>query len=66
LVWEDAPAGVVAAKAASMACIAVPEPGEGAHPAFGLADLVVDSLVDVDDVSLDEIARRHFAWGAER
>ena len=50
LVWEDAPAGVVAAKAASMACIAVPEPGEGAHPAFGLADLVVDSLEDVDDV----------------
>lgn len=66
LVWEDAPAGVVAAKAASMACIAVPEPGEGAHPAFGLADLVVDSLEDVDEVSLDEIARRHFAWGAER
>ena len=41
LVWEDAPAGVLAAKAASMACIAVPEEGEGDHPAFGLADLVV-------------------------
>ena len=41
LVWEDAPAGVLAAKAASMACIAVPEDGEGHHPAFGLADLVV-------------------------
>jgi beta-phosphoglucomutase-like phosphatase (HAD superfamily) len=66
LVWEDAPAGVVAAKAASMACIAVPEPGEGAHPAFGLADLVVGSLEDVDDVSLDEIARRHFVWGTEQ
>ncbi len=59
LVWEDAPAGVVAAKAASMACIAVPEPGEGGHPAFGLADLVVDSLEDVDAASLDEVARRH-------
>ena len=56
LVWEDAPAGVLAAKAASMACIAVPEHGEGHHPAFGLADLVVDSLLEVDGASLDEIA----------
>ena len=60
VVWEDAPAGVVAAKAASMACIAVPETGEGGHPAFGLADLVVDSLTEVDATSLDEVARRHF------
>jgi len=37
LVWEDAPAGVLAAKAASMTCIAVPEHGEEHHPAFGLA-----------------------------
>ena len=41
LVWEDAPAGVLAAKASSMTCIAVPEQGEGDQPAFGLADLVV-------------------------
>jgi mannitol-1-/sugar-/sorbitol-6-/2-deoxyglucose-6-phosphatase len=61
LVWEDAPAGIVAAKAASMACIAVPEHGEGGHPAFGLADLVVDSLEDVDDAALDEVARRCFS-----
>ncbi len=66
LVWEDAPAGVVAAKAASMACIAVPEPGEGAHPAFGLADLVVDSLEQVDAAALDDVARRHFAWATDR
>jgi mannitol-1-/sugar-/sorbitol-6-/2-deoxyglucose-6-phosphatase len=65
LVWEDAPAGVVAAKAASMACIAVPEHGEGGHPAFGLADLVVDSLEDVDDASLDEVARRCFSSAPE-
>ena len=65
LVWEDAPAGVVAAKAASMACIAVPEPGERAHPAYGLADLVVSSLEEVNTASLDEVARRHFAWGTE-
>ena len=59
LVWEDAPAGVLAAKAASMACIAVPEHGEGHHPAFGLADLVVDSLLQVDGPALDAVERRH-------
>jgi sugar-phosphatase len=61
LVWEDAPAGVLATKAASMACIAVPEQGEGSDPAFGLADLVVSSLEEVDAAALDEVARRHFA-----
>jgi mannitol-1-/sugar-/sorbitol-6-/2-deoxyglucose-6-phosphatase len=55
LVWEDAPAGVLAAKAASMVCIAVPEPAEAHHPAFALADLVVPSLYDVDDAALDAI-----------
>ena len=58
LVWEDAPAGVLAAKASSMTCIAVPEPGEEDHPAFGLADLVVGSLLDVSGASLDALARR--------
>jgi HAD superfamily hydrolase (TIGR01509 family) len=61
LVWEDAPAGVLAAKAASMVCIAVPEHGEGGDPAFGLADLVVDSLLDVSGRDLDELARRNAA-----
>jgi sugar-phosphatase len=65
LVWEDAPAGVLAAKAASMACIAVPESEEGHDPAFGLADLVVDSLDEVGPASLDEIAHRRFAGGTE-
>ena len=46
LVWEDAPAGVLAAKAASMSCIAVPEQGEQHQPAFALADLVVASLLE--------------------
>ena len=57
LVWEDAPAGVLAAKASSMSCIAVPEPGEEGHPAFGLADLVVRSLLDVDAAALDALER---------
>jgi sugar-phosphatase len=55
VVWEDAPAGVLAAKAASMSCIAVPEQGEGHHPAFGIADLVVDSLLEVDGAALDAL-----------
>jgi hypothetical protein len=30
------------------------------HPAFGLADLVVDSLLDVGAAELDDVATRHF------
>jgi mannitol-1-/sugar-/sorbitol-6-/2-deoxyglucose-6-phosphatase len=57
LVWEDAPAGVLAAKAASMTCIAVPEHGEGHHPAFALADLVLDSLLEMDEARFDALSR---------
>jgi mannitol-1-/sugar-/sorbitol-6-/2-deoxyglucose-6-phosphatase len=60
LVWEDAPAGVLAAKSATMACIAVPEAGEEVHPAFGLADLVLGSLVEMDDARWAEVVTRHF------
>jgi beta-phosphoglucomutase-like phosphatase (HAD superfamily) len=60
LVWEDAPAGVLAAKAASMACIAVPEQGEGHHPAFGLADAVLDSLLDMDDACYERVVAGRF------
>jgi beta-phosphoglucomutase-like phosphatase (HAD superfamily) len=60
LVWEDAPAGVLAAKSASMACIAVPEAGEEGQPAFGLADAVVASLLDIDDARLDAIEQARF------
>jgi len=63
LVWEDAPAGVLAAKAASMACIAVPEHGEGHHPAFGLADLVLDSLLEMDDARWVALTERVFSPG---
>jgi mannitol-1-/sugar-/sorbitol-6-/2-deoxyglucose-6-phosphatase len=58
VVWEDAPAGVVAAKAASMTCIAVPEHGEEHQPAFALADLVLGSLLEMDDARFDALARR--------
>jgi beta-phosphoglucomutase-like phosphatase (HAD superfamily) len=60
LVWEDAPAGVLAAKAATMACIAVPERGEEDQPAFGLADLVLGSLLEMDDARWDQVVDHHF------
>jgi beta-phosphoglucomutase-like phosphatase (HAD superfamily) len=60
VVWEDAPAGVLAAKAASMACIAVPEAGEGHHPAFGLADAVLGSLEEMDEARLNAVAADFF------
>jgi mannitol-1-/sugar-/sorbitol-6-/2-deoxyglucose-6-phosphatase len=60
LVWEDAPAGVLAAKAASMACIAVPEQGEEGQAAFGLADLVLGSLLEMNEARWDEVVDRHF------
>jgi sugar-phosphatase len=52
VVFEDSPAGVQAAVAAGMACVAVPEdPGwMSAGPGdFEGADLVIDSLNDVND-----------------
>jgi sugar-phosphatase len=57
LVWEDAPAGVVAAKAASMACVAVPEQGEEHQPAFALADVVLGSLLDMDEPRFEALWR---------
>jgi len=61
LVWEDAPAGVLAAKAARMACIAVPEPAERDRPAFALADAVLSSLEDADQAMWDRVAAAHRA-----
>ncbi len=49
IVWEDSPAGVLAAKAARMACVAVPAPDERAAPAFGIADAVLSSLEEADE-----------------
>jgi HAD superfamily hydrolase (TIGR01509 family) len=55
VVFEDAPAGVEAAKAAGMACVAVPErPAEDADR-FRHADVVVLSLAQVDDAFLDRL-----------
>lgn len=49
LAWEDAGAGVLAAKAARMVCVAVPERAERERPAFAIADAVLGSLAEADD-----------------
>ena len=46
LVFEDAPSGVLAAKAAKMYCIAIPDPETRNHPFIQIADRVMDSLED--------------------
>jgi mannitol-1-/sugar-/sorbitol-6-/2-deoxyglucose-6-phosphatase len=55
LVWEDAPAGVLAAKAARMTCVAVPEPAERGHPGFAIADAVLTSLEEADESLWDRL-----------
>ncbi len=49
LAWEDAAAGVLAAKAARMVCVAVPEATERSRPAFAIADAVLGSLAEADE-----------------
>jgi sugar-phosphatase len=61
VVFEDAPAGVRAAKAAGMVCVAVPErPG---HPAFAEADVVFGSMEDLDDDAWDRLTAAAAAGG---
>jgi HAD superfamily hydrolase (TIGR01509 family) len=54
VVFEDSSAGVLAAKAARMTCVAVPVEDERSLPAFALADLVLHSLDDLEPTWLDE------------
>ena len=54
VVFEDAPAGVLAAKVAGMACVAVPErPGDAA---VARADIVLASLEDLDEAVWGRLA----------
>jgi HAD superfamily hydrolase (TIGR01509 family) len=52
LVFEDAPSGVLAAKAAKMKCIAVPEPRLRDDPFVRTADVVLGSLEEFDEAML--------------
>ena len=48
LAVEDSFNGVLAARAGRMRCVAVPEPAQKLDPRFAIADVVLDSLADVD------------------
>ncbi|HEY7974757.1 MAG TPA: HAD-IA family hydrolase [Ktedonobacterales bacterium] len=54
VVFEDAPAGVAAARAGGMRCIAVRRAGQADAPGLGAADRIVDSLRDlvISDIDL--------------
>ena len=47
LAFEDSANGVLSAKAAKMHCIAVPDPELRHDKRFGIADVVVDSLLNI-------------------
>jgi sugar-phosphatase len=55
LAWEDAGLGVLAAKAARMVCVAVPEASERSRPAFAIADAVLGSLAEADEPLYDRL-----------
>jgi mannitol-1-/sugar-/sorbitol-6-/2-deoxyglucose-6-phosphatase len=49
LAIEDSFNGVLAAKAARMKCVVVPEPVQRHDPRFSIADVLLDSLADVNE-----------------
>lgn len=55
LVIEDSLNGIIAAKAARMKCIAIPEPHNFNHPKFVIADTILHSLNDLTETVWKEI-----------
>lgn len=55
LVLEDSFPGVIAAKAATMKCIAVPDHSEPLHPGLAAADLILPSLENLDLETLESL-----------
>jgi HAD superfamily hydrolase (TIGR01509 family) len=58
LAIEDSPNGVVAARAAGMRCVAIPDPHLQEDPRYGEADLVRPSLLDLDADALRSLGGR--------
>ncbi len=58
VVFEDSPNGVLAAKAAQMKCVAVPDSTPGEHPFIQTADIILDSLADFDASVLKKLGSR--------
>jgi HAD superfamily hydrolase (TIGR01509 family) len=55
LAIEDSVNGVISAKAAKMKCIAVPEHSQERDKRFGIADIIISSLSDIDDALLRKL-----------
>lgn len=53
LALEDSLNGVLAAKSAQMKCIAIPELSEYHNPKFAIADMILQSLEQLDDTTWD-------------
>jgi len=59
LALEDSVAGVMAARAAGLRCIAVPDPHLAGDPGYLAADLVLDSLAQLSERALGEFGLQH-------
>lgn len=55
MVFEDSPSGVLAAKAAKMHCIAVPDSAAKDHRFIQTADIILDSLKDFDHNTFERL-----------
>ena len=52
LALEDSPNGIASARSAGMRCVAVPDPLLAGDPRYREADLVLESLTDLDEAAL--------------